>query len=142
VTVTNAFSATYDNYLLTYNGGSQSLNSNIDLQLSGSTTGYNSVLLYTSSTSGSPQAASTNNTANWVWVGGAEAGQASHMSVNLMNPFLTQYTKMRNGSYQNSNNYGICNGEHRVASSYTGFVMIASAGTFTGGTIRVYGYRN
>jgi hypothetical protein len=34
------------------------------------------------------------------------------------------------------------NGEHRVATSYDSFTLIPGSGTLTGGTIRVYGYRN
>jgi len=142
VTVTDAFSAEWDNYRVLYIGGTQSADSNIDLQLAGSSSGYNSVLLYTSSTSSSPQAASVNSGNSWNWVGGAASGQSSHMEVDLLGPFLSSYTKMRLGAYQNSNFYGTCNGEHRVASSYTGITLYAASGTFTGGTIRVYGYRN
>jgi hypothetical protein len=142
VTVTDAFSADYDNYRILYIGGTQSASANVDLSLGASSTGYNSVLLYTSSTSSSPQAASINNGNAWNWVGGASAGQSSHVLVDLLGPYLSSYTKMRNGAYQNDNNYGTCNGEHRVATSYTSFTIYASSGTFTGGTICIYGYNN
>jgi hypothetical protein len=142
VTVTGAFSSDYDNYLITYTGGTQSNNVNLDLSLGSSTTGYYSVLIYTSSVSTTPLAASIDNGTAWNWVGGGRAGQASHLRCDLLGPYLSIYTKLRNGSYQNDNNYGAMNGEHRVASSYTSFTIYAASGTLSGGTIRVYGYRN
>lgn len=142
VTVTDAFSADYDQYLLTLSGGTISSAAAIGLQLGASTTGYYGILIFTNTTAPSPTAAADNNGASFTFVGGCEANQNAHVSVNLFNPFQASYTKCRNGSYQNSNNYGMYNGEHRVATSYTGFTLTPGAGTLTGGTIRVYGYRN
>jgi hypothetical protein len=142
VTVTDAFSSTWDNYKITYTGGTQSGSVNLDLSLGSSTTGYNSVLLYSYSVSTTALVASIDNGNAWNWIGGGRTGQASHLECELLGPYLSAYTKLRNGAYQNDNYYGVCNGEHRVASSYTGFTIYAAAGTLTGGTIRVYGYRN
>lgn len=142
VTVTGAFSADYDNYLVTYVGGTMSTSNAIALRLGASTTGYYGVLIFTNTTAPSPAAAADNNGGTFTFVGGAEANQAAHVSVNLLGPYLASYTKCRNGSYQNSNNYGAYNGEHRVATSYTEFTVIPGAGTLTGGTISVYGYRD
>ena len=58
-----------------------------------------------------------------------------------MGPFKTAYTKIRNASYQNADNYGTMQGEHRVATSYTSFTFAVLTGTMTGGTIFVYGYK-
>jgi hypothetical protein len=33
-------------------------------------------------------------------------------------------------------------GYHGVATSYTGFTIAVLSGTITGGTIKIYGYRN
>jgi hypothetical protein len=142
VAVTGAFSANYDNYLITYNGGTMSTSNALGLRLGSSTTGYYGVLLYTNTVAPSPTAAANNNSSFFEFCGGAEANQAAHLLCDVMGPFLSSYTKLRNGSYQNSNNYGAYNGEHRVASSYTDFTVIPAGGTMTGGTIRVYGYRN
>lgn len=142
VAVTGAFSADYDNYLITYSGGTMSTSNAIGLQLGSSSTGYYGVLLFTNTVVPTPTAAGDNNVSYFSFCGGAEANQAAHLLCDVMGPFLSSYTKLRNGSYQNSNNYGAYNGEHRVASSYTGFTLIPAGGTMTGGTIRVYGYRN
>jgi hypothetical protein len=142
VTVTGAFSANYENYLITYSGGTQSASTDVYLQIGGSTTGYFGTLIYNSVASSTPVGAVNNNNNRADWIGGAQANQASHVSVVLMNPFGAVYTKIRNGMYQNDSAYGIYNGEHRVATSYTSFLLGVASGTMTGGTIRVYGYRN
>jgi hypothetical protein len=142
VTVTDAFSSVYENYRIIYSGGTQSASNDVYLQIGGSTTGYYGVLIFTSSTSNTPQAAANNNNNRADWIGGAVANQSSHISVDVLGPFNSAYTKIRNGSYQNDNFYGTYQGEHRVATSYTSFLIGVAAGTLTGGTIRVYGYRN
>lgn len=142
VTVTGAFSSSFDNYLITLSGGTASADSAIALKLGASTTGYYGVLIFTNTTTPSATAAADNNGGTFTFVGGAASDQNAHVSVNLFNPFQAAYTKCRNGSYQNGNNYGAYNGEHRVATSYTDFTLVPGSGTLTGGTIRVYGYRN
>ena len=142
VTVTGAFSTDYDNYKITYIGGTCSANADIEMTIGGSATGYYGFLSYGITTLASNQAAVKNNATAFPWVGGGAAGQASHVHVEIMGPFKAAYTKIRNGSYQNDNNYGTMQGEHRVATSYTSFALAVLTGTMTGGTIRVYGYRN
>jgi hypothetical protein len=142
VTVTGAFSSTYENYLITYSGGTQSASTDIYMQLGSSTTGYFGVLYYTLTSGGTPTVAVNNNNNRADWVGGGQANQSSHARVELMGPNLAAYTKIRNASYQNDTNYGTYQGEHRVATSYTSFLIGVASGTMTGGTIRVYGYRN
>jgi len=142
VTVTGAFSTDYDNYKITYIGGTCSASTDIEMTIGGSATGYYGFLSYGITTLASNQAAVKNNATAFPWVGGGAAGQASHVHVEIMGPFKAAYTKIRNGSYQNDNNYGTMQGEHRVATSYTSFALAVLTGTMTGGTIRVYGYRN
>lgn len=142
VTVSNAFSADYDNYRITYSGGTQSASTDIALKLGTSATGYNGYLIYGDSIGGGVVGAGTNNNTVMPWIGGGNAGQASHVLIDLIGPYLTAYTKFRNGSYQNGTLYGTLQGEHRVSASYTGFTLSVALGTLTGGQIRVYGYRN
>ena len=142
VTVSDAFSSTYDNYKITMNSIGSASNS-IALSLGASVTGYYGVLLYADSTVGTSSIATRNNAAQMNWVGGcAGNGFSSTASFDLLGPFSSVYTKVVNGEYQDGVNYGIMQGEHRVASSYTSFTLTPGSGTLTGGTIRVYGYRN
>ena len=142
VAVTNAFTSDYENYFVTLSNGTASANASIGLQLTGSATAYHGYLNYGTSTSATVQGSNVNNGISFVFQGGASAGQAAHVSCQVIGPNLTRYTKCLVGGYQNGDAFGIFNGEHRVATAYTGFTLIPGSGTLTGGTIRVYGYRN
>jgi hypothetical protein len=142
VQVTGAFSADYDNYRVIYTGGTQSSSTDIALQLGASTTGYYLIMNYVLSTTGTNFAAGAANNASFPWVGGAVGGQASHADFHLFNVNKAMYTKIRSGQYQNGDFYGTTQGEHRVATAYSEFTLSVAAGSMTGGTIRVYGYRN
>jgi len=142
VTVTGAFSSDYQNYRISYSGGTQNSTSNLQLRLGASTTGYFGFLVYGVVTSATVLGAGNNNATSWSWIGGGDANQASHLACDLYGPNLAAHTKLRNGAYQDANAYGATNGEHRVATAYTDFTIIVGAGTITGGTVRVYGYRN
>ena len=141
VSVSDAFSSTYDNYKITMNSIGSTSHS-IALSLGASVTGYYGVLLYADSTVGTSLIATRNNAAQMNWVGGcAGNGFSATASFELLNPFSSVYTKVVNGEYQDGTSYGIMQGEHRVASSYTSFTLTPNTGTITGGTIAVYGYR-
>lgn len=142
VVINSAFSADYDNYRIILTGGTGSASADVSILMTGSPTAYYGSLQYQDYTSGSVSAAGANNSASFPWIGGCTAGQAVHASCDLFGPFLSIYTKIRNGTYQSGNAFGMVNGEHRVASSFTGFTLTLSSGTFTNGTVRVYGYRN
>lgn len=142
VTVSDAFSTTYDNYRVIYSGGTGSANTSISIQLGTSNTGYYGFLTYGDIAATTVLGANINNAASLAFIGGQVSGQATHASIDILGPFKAAYTKFFHGTYQNSGNYGIVNGEHRVATSYTAFTLTPASGTLTGGTIRVYGYRN
>jgi hypothetical protein len=142
VAVTSCFSSTYENYLITYSGGSCSSDMAIGVQLGSSTASYYGFLNYGAPGSSTPLGATINNSVNFLFAGGANSGQQPHLYVNVFGPNLAAHTKFTNGAYQNGANYGHALGEHRVATAYTGFTLVPSTGTLTGGTIRVYGYRN
>ena len=141
VAVSDAFSTTYDNYLITMSGGSVSVDAAISIILGASVTGYYGFLTFGDATTSTVQGAGRNNTAQLNWVGGGRAGEVCQARVEVFGAFKTQHTKFINGSYQNGTLYGTMQGEHRVATSYTGFTLFPDSGTLTGGTITVYGYR-
>jgi hypothetical protein len=142
VTVTDAFSADYDNYKITYTGGTQSSGGIITLKLGASATGYYNVLVY-GNTWATPTATgtSTNNGSVWNFAGFGDTNTA-YVNCELMQPFAAKYTGLT-FSYISSSNAGVGSGYHGVATSYSDFTLTAAGGlTLTGGTIRVYGYRN
>ena len=142
VTVTGAFSADYDNYLILMSGGTGSGAASIGIELGASTTGYYGFMTYGDSSANTVFGAGRNNTVTMNWVGGClSAGQAVHVNVQVMNPFKALYSKFISGIYQNAGAYGTMQGEHRVATSYSSFKLVPESGTITGGTVFVYGYK-
>lgn len=140
VAVSNAFSATYDNYKIMISNCVGSTNANIVLTLTGSTASYASSVIYAAYSGGSP-AAATLGTTSWSEAGSITANGVS-MNAELNDPFLARNTGFRSlHTTMTSNGSAIViNGMHNVASSYSGFTIATSAGTITGGTIAVYGY--
>ena len=67
-------------------------------------------------------------------------GNGLSACIELQNPFLAKYTIVQS-SGMNTTFSTTSVGYHGVATSYTGFTLTASTGTFTGGTIAVYGYK-
>ena len=143
VTVTGAFSSTYDNYLVTLSGGTMSAAGAIHMRLGASNTGYYGFLIYGDATTNTVLGAGRNNLDYAYFVGGVQgANQSATVFTHVMNPGRAAYTRFVGGAYQNGNGYGTMQSEHRVATAFTDFLLQPEAGTFTGGTIRVYGYRN
>jgi hypothetical protein len=146
VTVTGAFSADYDAYKIIWTGGTVSTSAAIGLQLrtaggSTSTTAYYGGMPYVTY-AGVGAAASDTNAAQFTFAGGGDNAAFGQIDLTLLNPFLAKYTNISSsvvtGSYG-----GQYNGVHTVATSYSDFVLDPfSTATMTGGTIRVYGYRN
>ena len=142
VTVSNAFSATYDNYKIVLNGGAGSETSEVMFMSLGATaSGY-----YSARTGRSwANADASNALANGAyWYAGGITTNNLSLSIELFNPFLADQTFF-SGSYvyvnttgQNMNAGGMLNN----TTSYTAFTLAAGSGTLTGGIIRVYGYQN
>ena len=140
VSVTSAFSADYDNYLIEVSGGTMSGLSAIAVTMTGSAASYYGSLLYTPLGTGTPTGSANNNAASWTLVG---VGSTTYIALRfeMADPYLAKPTRILNSSYASTTDAGSYNGQHNVATSYTGFTLTAST-NFTGGTIRVYGYRN
>jgi hypothetical protein len=142
VTVTDAFSATYDNYLITVAGGVGTADTDLALRLGSTSTGY-----YSGSQrvnfSGTPSNSNDSNAAAWLQAGRVSGNYLS-MNCNLFSPnlvdqttFSSSWTQASTGG-QGANTNGFLND----TTQYTAFTLIPSTGTITGGTIRVYGYAN
>jgi hypothetical protein len=142
VPVTGAFSADYDNYRIVYGGGTGSTNITLTLKLGASGTGYYSILTYADYASNNiPRTTGDNNAAQWLYVGYAGTS-FTQASFDLCNPAKAQWTTLNNAAWGAATAAGTANGVHQVATAYTDFTIGANTGALTGGTIRVYGYRN
>ena len=142
VTVTGAFSADYDNYLITVTGGVASTSNNLYLTLGSTATGYCYAGYFVNFTSSTVNGTAT-NVATYFDAGYATTNTIS-TRIELESPFLAKRTVFRSDatSTLTTNFINKYQGFLDNATSYTAFTLTASTGTWTGGTIRVYGYKN
>ena len=139
VTVSNAFSATYDAYKIVVSGGVGSGNSYFTFKLGASTASYaTSTILNDYNATTTSVGSSTGS--QFLYTGSVSASSLS-ASIELQNPFLAKYTSYQ-ASVQQVGSAGFTSGLHQVSTSYTDFILAPASGTLTGGTIRVYGYQN
>jgi hypothetical protein len=142
VTVNGAFSSNYDNYRILYSGGVGSTLISLSLKLGASATGYYGITNYAAyATPTTPAAAGDNNAAVWNSIGYASTS-FTQISLDLLAPNLARWTTLANASWAAGTVAGVTNGTHQVSTAYTDFTIGVNTGTLTGGTIRVYGYRN
>lgn len=141
VEVTGAFSSTYDNYLISLEGGVASTNVGLRLTLGSTATGYlfaGTFVQYTSSTVGGQFGAGTN------FEIGYGSTNALSAEIVLGSPNLAKVTTFRSrgadtGTTGYMNSYS---GFLNNTTQYTAFTIATTTGNMTGGTIRVYGYQN
>ena len=145
VTVSSAFSATYDVYLVTLSGGAASTNNYGTLQLGSTTSGYYRGVqgrLY----GGAADGGGENNASsfNSRLVNGSASGLSGLLW--LVNPFLAKFTYIMAihaaAVTDSSTGAYVYGGFLDNTTSYTAFTLTPNTGTWTGGTIRVYGYAN
>ena len=143
VTVSSAFSSTYENYLVTINGGVASETNTLDMELGSTTTGYYYFGIYGNATSGSVTGEGGNNATKMRFIGSGDtnvlSGQCVIQNPNLAKRTMFFYSSARTGTA--SINL-IWAGSENSNTQHTAFTLYASSGTITGGTIRVYGYAN
>jgi hypothetical protein len=139
VTVSSAFSATYDNYRVIYTGGVASTAVDLGITLGATTANYYFSFGYIPY-GGAMQVVTVNNGASWAYAGGANTA-LTFISCDIFRPFAADETLITsNGANASNGNFG--GGYLNNTTSYTAFTITPSSGTITGGTIRVYGYQN
>jgi len=143
VTVSNAFSATYDNYLILLDGGVASTNIEIQLQLGATTANYKENHIYMTTDSTTITGAQTNTGSNFPVVGYGTTFSLN-ARINLFGPNTAKYTAMHFQAMRmvDAGRNAVGQGVLADTTQYTAFTLLASTGTLTGGKIRVYGYKN
>ena len=144
VTVSGVFSSTYDNYLVTVNGGVASTTNFGRLTLGATATGYYKTLIYMNYNSNTVNGQGLQNQSYW---DDMITGTTDNLNgaFYLFSPNLAKTTHfasfaapaLTTGQVTNSN-IGYLNN----STQYTAFTLTVGTGTWTGGTIRVYGYTN
>lgn len=139
VTVSNAFSSTYDNYLITISGGVASATNQLTLQLGATTTNYRRAGFYVSLNVGTLTGLTDTD-----WRIGGGTTDSLNGNVMLFGPNLAKRTVMQSVWVQPlDTGLAVYNsGVLSDSTQYTAFTVGTSTGTITGGTIRVYGYAN
>lgn len=141
VTVSGAFSATYDAYRIVVTGGASSVTSVIGLTFGSAATNYYYSFLYSSFTT-TPLADGAGPTARFTYAGQMHATGGLAAQIEVVNPYLAKYTYISNPLFAGNGTYsGNQTGTLADTNSYTSFTLTTNTGTMTGGTIMVYGYR-
>jgi len=141
VTVTGAFSSTFDNYLITISGGTASANGGIAMQLNNST-GNTYFAAGTYGNYGINSGLAYNPAAATKWDNTLAGGTSTYSaSIFLSSPFASRPTSgyTEPTSQATFHKFSLLD---TSTNSSTGFTFTPFAGTLTGGTIRVFGYRN
>lgn len=141
VTVSDVFSSTYDNYRVVVSGGAASTNLLLRLTLGSTTTGYYWGQFYIVFADGSTNATNGSNTTSIPVASGTTT--TLNGVFDILAPNLAEHTVfLSQGSIATEAAAGFCNGYLADTTAYTAFTLTTSTGTVTGGTVKVYGYRN
>ena len=144
VNVTSCFNANYDDYrVVISNTDFSASTAALGLLLSGTTptsSGWYGSTIYFVSGSATINSAALSNSA-FFEVGSVSANTNSSMSVDIRGPFLSTVYTRTNFTDADDNYWRIGAHCHRANASYDGFQLSSYGGTYTGGTINVYGYK-
>jgi len=143
VTVTGAFSADYDNYIVTYSGGTTTTTQDIRFRLGSTSTGYYGFYVFGAYTSNTINGLARSNQGSFEYFGqGSTVGNNGYCVIQ--NTFATTRTGFSSTTwgYGTTGASGTFNGFLNDTSSYSAFTLFIDSGSMTGGTIRIYGYRN
>lgn len=141
VTVSDVFSSEFDNYrILISNVDCAAGSQDMKMTLGSTSTGYYATQEYNLPSSSTTSKIYQNNAAYW-GVGFSGPNDDTCMSIDLHAPYLSKYTICLS-RWQGNGYDGYTSGSLTNTTSYTAFTLVPGTTTMTGGTIRVYGYRN
>lgn len=141
VTVSDVFSEKYEAYKIIVSGGAATENQNMRLQIGNAATGYytaGQIVTYAGVTG--PLGVANGTRFTHVGYGGTNT---LSMNADIINPFQakrTTYSSARMGP-QVGSDFVFSGGFLDNNNSYTDFTISTTLGTYTGGTIYVYGYK-
>jgi len=144
ITVSSAFSSTYDSYLIIVSGGVFSTEANMNVQLGSTTSGYFWTGYYMGPTSATVNGDNGNSQASFRYAVGGDTTSAAGMFY-LIGPNLAKPTKYVADGWRGSSSKTYTNyrGSETSSTQHTAFTLNVEGGnTATGGTIKVYGYAN
>jgi hypothetical protein len=143
--VNNVFTSTYTNYRIVISGKNDTATNVLRMRLRASgTDNTSSNYIFSAFICASTNASGlVNSTGTTFWYLSEMYRRTSIVSIDITNPFATDYTTFHaqgyggdSGTGQNASTGG---GSTTVTTSYDGFTIFPDANTITG-TVRVYGY--
>jgi hypothetical protein len=144
VTVSDAFSSTYDNYKIIVSGGVASASATLTLQLGSTTSAYYYWGISGNSGSTTVSGIVGSNVSNFADFGTAGVNSLS-ADVEVSNAFLSKRTTVFSQAIRTTTagtvkaSWGFQDSD----TSFTAFTIAIDGGnTMTGGTIKIYGYQN
>ena len=143
VTVSDAFNTLYDNYKIIVSGGVASTTAVCAMTLGATATGYYRFMVYGNYGSDTINGEASANSASWSHAVALSTNSLQgEIDLYLPNAAKTTHFIARSSASATNSNFYQIGGFLDNTTSYTAFTITPSAGTLTGGTIRVYGYQN
>jgi hypothetical protein len=140
VTVSDAFGTTYDNYRISVTGIVPSVDGAFKLMIgSGRTNGHYGVMNYNPYSGAAGDLKSNNSASIYCNLIQGSVNNAQ-FTCDILTPFAATRSTMIGQAFGRLY-YCDFGGGDDSSSSYTSFTLLTDAGTMTGGTITVYGYR-
>ena len=141
VTLSNIFSADYDNYRILISGGSGSAATYLRFQFPGAATAaYNEQLIYGAWATGTASAQGFSGANNFFNYMGTVTTTSLQACVDIQSPYLTEQTFLGSFYARPGHVGGVTANVLNDANSYTDLNVIPASGTFSDGNIDVYGY--
>jgi hypothetical protein len=140
VSVSDVFSSTYDNYRILVTNADASNNATLLMLQIGGSGAHNYAGIQMINNSDTQTVIRATN-ASGLPMGLTWTVRFSCW-IDVMAPFITTFTTCMHPVYGSAGRALIVGGSVNDFASYTGFTIAPAAGTLTGGTVQVYGYRN
>ena len=143
VEVTGAFSSTYDNYKIIISGGAGSTGVNFGIKFGATATGYYAGITQVTYSSATGASFADSNAASFSSIGyGNTNGLVASIEVTSPNLAKNTFVSSQHARNNTAAQSVVYTGFLNDTTQYTAFTITPGSGTFTGGTIRVYGYAN
>jgi hypothetical protein len=140
VSVSDVFSSTYDNYRVVIGGVDSSAATNLRIQFGSTPNEHYGSLYYDFYGAGATGTDRQANAAN-ILIGVTNTSDDTSSSFDVCSPNLAKRTTL-SGTYDGFAYAGWFGGGVNTTTQYTSFNVLVTTGSLTGGTIKVYGYRN
>jgi hypothetical protein len=142
-TFSNAFSATYDNYLVNINSFTGSSGyPEIKLTFGSATTNYSYSNMYSNATAGWTFSSGSASAA-FIYLNQLQNISIQSNTIRIMSPFMTEKTTvLSEGMAYTASQWEYTAGAQFDATSFTSFTIASSTAATLSGTVRIYGYAN